>query len=76
MADVQFNTSLYLSQSYQDAWDDYQRSLKSWSFPVWDYVIVTASNEHQADGSGGNLRAERTTCRQEQPLRLSRMKAA
>lgn len=40
--------SLYLSQSYQDAWSDYTRSLKSPSFPVWDYVILTASNEHQA----------------------------
>ncbi len=43
------NTSLYLSQSYQDAWSDYQRSLKSPSFPVWDYIILTASNEHQAE---------------------------
>ncbi|MCR4740622.1 MAG: bifunctional fucokinase/L-fucose-1-P-guanylyltransferase [Lachnospiraceae bacterium] len=42
------NTSLYLSQSYQDAWSDYQRSLKSPAFPVWDYIILTASNEHQA----------------------------
>lgn len=41
------NTSLYLSQSYKDAWDDYQRSLSS-SIPTWDYVILTASNEHQA----------------------------
>ena len=44
------NTSLYLSQSYQDAWSDYQRSLKSLSFPVWDYIILTASNAHQAEG--------------------------
>lgn len=44
------NTSLYLSQSYQDAWADYIRSLNSPSFPVWDYVILTASNEHQANG--------------------------
>lgn len=43
------NTSLYLSQSYQDAWDDYIRSIKSSSFPVWDYIVLTASNEHQAD---------------------------
>ncbi len=43
------NTSLYLSQSYQDAWEDYQRSLKAPSFPVWDYIILTASNEHQAE---------------------------
>ena len=42
------NSSLYLSQSYQDAWDDFQRSL-SGSIPVWDDVILTASNEHQAE---------------------------
>lgn len=42
------NTSIYLSQSYQDAWSDYKRSLNSPSFPTWDYVILTASNEHQA----------------------------
>ena len=41
--------SLYLSQSYQDAWSDYQRSLKSASFPLWDYIILTASNAHQAE---------------------------
>ena len=44
------SNSIYLSQSYRDAWDDYVRSLKSASFPVWDYVILTASNEHQAAG--------------------------
>ena len=43
------NTSLYLSQSYQDAWSDYQRSINSNTFPVWDYIILTASNEHQAE---------------------------
>ena len=43
------NTSLYLAQSYQDAWDDYRRSLSSPSFPVWDCIILTASNEHQAE---------------------------
>ncbi len=59
MVDVQFNTSLYLSQSYQDAWADYQRSLKSRSFPVWDYVILTASNEHQADGFRRQLESRR-----------------
>ena len=41
------NSSLYLSQSYADAWADYQRSL-SGSIPSWDHVILTASNEHQA----------------------------
>ncbi|MBQ7040124.1 MAG: bifunctional fucokinase/L-fucose-1-P-guanylyltransferase [Clostridia bacterium] len=43
-------TSLFLSQSYKDTWDDYQRSLSSAVFPVWDYVILTASNENQAEG--------------------------
>lgn len=42
------NTSIYLSQSYKDAWDDYCRSLTNPAFPVWDYIILTASNEHQA----------------------------
>ncbi len=42
------NESVYLAQSYLDAWSDYQRSLKVPAFPVWDYVILTASNEHQA----------------------------
>ena len=40
--------SLYLLQSYQDAWDNYNRSLHSSAFPIWDYIILTASNEHQA----------------------------
>ena len=42
--------SLFLSQSYHDCWDDYNRSLKLKSFPKWDYVILTASNEQQAEG--------------------------
>ena len=41
--------SVYLSQPYQDAWSDYTRSLRSTSFPVWDTIILTASNEHQAE---------------------------
>ena len=42
--------SLFLSQTYQDCWDDYNRSLKLRNFPKWDYVILTASNEQQAEG--------------------------
>lgn len=42
--------SLFLSQSYQDCWDDYNRSIKSSTFPCWDYIILTASNEKQAEG--------------------------
>lgn len=41
---------LFLSQSYQDTWDDYIRTMSSDTFPVWDYVILTASNESQAEG--------------------------
>ncbi len=41
---------LFLSQTYQDAWQDYQKSLTSSGYPVWDYVILTASNERQAEG--------------------------
>ena len=42
--------SLFLSQAYRDCWDDYNRSLKLKNFPRWDYVILTASNEQQAEG--------------------------
>ena len=42
--------SLFLFQAYQDCWDDYNRSLKLRNFPKWDYVILTASNEQQAEG--------------------------
>ena len=41
--------SLFLSQSYKDAWDDYMRSLNRENFCCWDYVILTASNEQQAN---------------------------
>lgn len=43
-------TSLFLAQSYQDAWDEYKRSLLSSTLVRWDYVILTASNEQQAKG--------------------------
>lgn len=42
--------SLFLSQAYQDCWDDYNRSIKSHTFPHWDYIVLTASNEQQAEG--------------------------
>ena len=41
--------NLFLRQSYLDAWEDYGRSLHKSSFIRWDYVILTASNEAQAD---------------------------
>ncbi|MBR2875827.1 MAG: bifunctional fucokinase/L-fucose-1-P-guanylyltransferase [Clostridia bacterium] len=42
--------ALFLAQSYMDTWDDYERSLNREGFPVWDYIILTASNENQAEG--------------------------
>ena len=41
-------TSLFLSQSYKDARADYMRAVNDADFTVWDYVIITASNEKQA----------------------------
>ncbi|MDO5425449.1 MAG: L-fucokinase [Eubacteriales bacterium] len=41
---------LFLRQSYLDSWEDYQRSLRKRSYIVWDYVVLTASNEEQAEG--------------------------
>jgi fucokinase len=40
--------SLFLRQSYLDAWNDYRRSLTQSNFILWDYIILTASNEDQA----------------------------
>ena len=47
--------SLFLSQSYQDAWEDYERSLNKPDFVRWDYIILTASNEQQAEGFRSQL---------------------
>lgn len=52
-------TSIYLSQSYKDSWDDYVRSLRSAAFPVWDHIILTASNEHQAAGFRAQIEARK-----------------
>ncbi len=54
------NLPLFLSQSYNDTWDDYVRSLNRPGFPVWDYVIITASNEQQAMSFRAQLAARET----------------
>ena len=41
--------NLFLRQSYQDAWEEYEKSLTKKYFIRWDYVILTASNEEQAE---------------------------
>lgn len=48
-------TSLFLAQSYSDAWEEYIRSLKQSNAVFWDYVILTASNELQAEGYRAQL---------------------
>ena len=52
-------TSLFLSQSYEDTWDDYTHSLTSEGVPIWDYIILTASDENQAEGYHNQLEARR-----------------
>ncbi len=52
-------TSLFLSQSYKDAWDDYNRSLNRANFACWDYVVITASNEFQAEGFNAQIEARK-----------------
>lgn len=40
--------SLFLRQSYLDSYEEYEHSLTNEEYPVWDYVVITASNEAQA----------------------------
>lgn len=39
----------FLSQSYLDIWNNYQYIKESSSVAKWDFVVITASNEKQAD---------------------------
>lgn len=40
--------NLFLRQSYFDAYEEYEKSLRRENYPLWDYIILTASNESQA----------------------------
>lgn len=42
------NTTLFEQQSYTDALDYYMSTLEKDTLPIWDYVVLTASNEAQA----------------------------
>ena len=42
--------ALLLQQQYLDTWNDYKLSKDSKMYPVWDYIIITASNDFQAKG--------------------------
>lgn len=53
--------SLFLSQSLTDAWEDYTRALTRETFPCWDYIILTASNDHQAEGFRKQLTQRQAT---------------
>ena len=44
-----------------DTWDDYCRSLTRENFARWDYVILTASNEQQAQGFEIQIEERRKT---------------
>lgn len=41
--------NLFLRQSYKDDWEEYQKSLRRKYVIKWDFVILTASNEEQAN---------------------------
>lgn len=41
--------NLFMQQSYLDAWEDFERSINKSNFLKWDYIILTASNEAQAE---------------------------
>lgn len=55
--------NLFLRQSYLDSWEDYCRSIRNKNYIHWDYVILTASNEDQAQ-----VYAEQIAFRQKQHL--------
>ncbi len=40
--------NLFLSQSYMDSWEEYEKWLERGK--SWDYIVLTASNEAQAAG--------------------------
>ena len=40
--------NLFLRQSYLDSWQEYRSSLEKGT--LWDYIVLTASNEAQATG--------------------------
>ena len=42
--------NLFLRQSYIDAWEDYQRSIRKMSFAQWDYIVLTASKGNMIAG--------------------------
>lgn len=48
--------TIFLQQSYQDAWDEYAHALQDADAVRWDYVILTASDENQAQTYRAQIR--------------------
>ena len=40
--------TLLFQQQYLDSWDNYKLSIISNTYPFWNYIILTASNDYQA----------------------------
>lgn len=54
--DKRYNlTSVFLQQSLEDSEDDFKRALNNPSFPHFDVIALTASNEHQAESFRSQL---------------------
>ena len=47
---MKVSKSLLLQQQYLDAWDEYKLSKESITYPTWDYIVITASNDFQSKG--------------------------
>ena len=43
------NKEYFLSQSYQDAWNNFNDSLRDKRAQYQDWIVITASNERQAE---------------------------
>ena len=56
-------TALFLQQSLQDSVADLRRSLSDETLPHWDAIILTASNELQAEGYRRQIALRRETNR-------------
>ena len=48
--EIKISKTLLLQQQYLDSWKNYKRSVDSSSYPYWNYIIITASNDYQAEG--------------------------
>ena len=48
--EIKIYKTLLLKQQYLDSWNNYKRSIDSISYPYWNYIIITASNDYQAQG--------------------------